>query len=236
MAQNTVAVIPARAGSKRCKGKNISLFKGKPLVAHSIEQALQADIFKEIIVTTDDQEVKEIAGNYPVRIIDRKPKMAMDKATLIDVIRELISDLNFIADTIIGLLLVTAPLRSVPDIIQAYKIFTSSDQNNAVVSVTQNEYPVELSWHRIDDHLVPLFPEKSLKTTRKQDFQPTFKYNDAVIFDLAGNFLKPDRNLFGHTPIPYVMPPERSIYIDYDFQLKLVKMLGEHSKGDSEAS
>lgn len=228
MDQNTVAIIPARKGSKRCAAKNTALFRGKSLVAHTIEQAIESGIFKEIIVSTDDPKVKEVANNYSVKIVDRSPDLSGDHAPLINVIRGLINDLDVDEDTIIGFLLVTAPLRAEFDIVQAYKRFISSDQRNSVVSVSQNEYPVELSWSIDKKYLLPLFPDRSSKTTRKQEFEPTYRFNDAIIFDLARNFLDPERNLFGQTPIPYIMPAERSVYIDTEFQLRLVQILGEN--------
>ena len=227
MDQNTVAIIPARAGSKRCPNKNTALFKGKSMVAHTIEQSLASKIFDSIIVSSDDQEVIDIAKQYPVDIDNRDSSLATDNAPLIDLIRNIITKYNLNDKCVVCLLLVTGPLRTIEDISMAFDLFLATDKKESVVSVTANENPVEMSWRMVDGHLEPFLPTK-LKTTRKQDFAQSFRYNDAVIFDLAKNFMDPDRNLFGKSPVPYIMPPERSINIDYEFQLKLVQMMGKY--------
>jgi len=229
MCQNTIAIIPARAGSKRCPDKNIALFKGIPLIAHSIHQALASGLFDTIIVTSDDPAIIDAAQQFPVAIDHRDPNLAADNAPLIDLIRNLIVKYDLADNTLVGLLLATGPLRSIEDITKAYQLFLATDQQESVVSVTANENPVEMSWYMRQGHLDPVFNQQ-LTTTRKQDFKQSYRYNDAVIFDLAVNFMNPDRNLFGRSPIPYIMPPERSINIDYEFQLKLVQMMGEHYK------
>lgn len=228
MQQETIAIIPARGGSKRCPDKNVALFKGKSMAAHTIEQALEANIFDRIIVSSDDPRVLEIASNYPVGVDNRDASLATDNAGLIDVIRYIITNYGIQDNFIIGLLQVTAPLRIIEDITNAYKIFCNSSQHNSVVSVTFNESPIQLSWSIENNILVPVLSDNLVFTTRKQDYEATYKWNDAVIFDLAKNFRNLDRNLFGKAPVPYVMPPERSISIDYKFQLKLVQMMGKY--------
>ena len=226
MHQEKIAIIPARAGSKRCPNKNTALFKGKTMVAHTIEQALESNIFDRIIFSSDDTHALEIAKQYEVTIDNRDSALARDDAPLIDLLRYLISKYNLDGENVVGLLLVTGPLRSVEDINRALELFLETDQAESVVSVTVNENPVEMSWRKVGGHLQPLFSDN--KTTRKQDFEETFRYNDAVIFDLAKNFMNPDRNLYGKAPVPYIMPPERSINIDYEFQLKLAQLIGDY--------
>lgn len=229
MSHKTVAIIPARGNSKRCPNKNTALFKNKPLIAHTIEQALESKVFDEILVTTDDPKVIEIASQYQqfnLKIDNREPSLATDKATLIDVIRHLIYTGEY-QECLVGLLLVTAPLRTIEDIQQSYQIFCSSNKQHSVVSVTLNESPIQLSWFIKEDHLENFFDDTINSSTRKQDYESTYRYNDAIIFDLGKNFLNPERNLFGINPIPYVMPPERSIYVDYEFQLRLIQMIGD---------
>lgn len=228
MPEETVAVIPARGGSKRCPDKNVAMFRGKTLTAHTIEQAEQAEIFDRIIVSSDDPKVIKIASQYEVDIENRQPELATDAAKVIDVLRNIIVKYSFDQGSTIALLQVTAPLRQVRDILNAYYMFIAWGKRHPVVSVTRNESPVELAWRIENEHLRPYFGEATGHSTRKQDYKSSYRWNDAVIFDLAENFLNPDRNLFGPFPLPYEMPPERSINIDYSFQLKLVQLIGRH--------
>ena len=74
MDAKTIAVIPARGGSKRIPRKNIKPFCGKPMIAYSIEAAIRAGIFDEIIVSTDDEEIADIAKNVGASVPFMRPK------------------------------------------------------------------------------------------------------------------------------------------------------------------
>ena len=88
-----LAIIPARGGSKRILRKNIKEFLGKPIIAYSIEAALESALFEEIIVSTDDLEIAEIAIKYGAKVpFFRSKKNSDDFATTIDVINEVLSN------------------------------------------------------------------------------------------------------------------------------------------------
>jgi len=220
---NNICFIPARDSSTRLKNKNIAPFKDGNLITHTIEQAKTCGIFDRIILSSNSKEILEMGREYEIEGHLRSDEYDQ----IIDVTRNAIPELNIGGEDTIGLLLVTCPLRKVEDIIAAYKIFKKIDRYHCVVSVKKNENPIQMSW-RIDagGHLIPVMPEEYNKSTRKQDHYDTYCYNDAIIFDLSKNFMDPSRNLFGDA-IPYFMPWERSIAIDYEFQLKIARCLGE---------
>ena len=225
-----IGVVPARGGSKRAPGKNTALFQGKALVAHTIAPALEAKCFSDIVLTTDSPEVRRLTEGYPIAFHERSNDLANDEATILQVIRSLGSAKQWSPDTIVVLLQVTAPLRSVEDIRQAYQLFTRSGNNCAVVSVTENDYPVQLTMRIENERLIPTFPEVYKKGLRKQNQVATYRWNDAVMVDTVRNLSDPDRvNLFGEDPIPYVMPLDRSIAIDYPFQLEVCQALGNRN-------
>jgi len=223
----TVAVLPARRGSKRVPEKNLALFRGKPLIAHTVEQALESGIFDHVFVSTDDEKIMKVASDYAVEILARRPELSNDKATLLNVIRDVISMKGIDPGACVGLLLVTAPLRSVEDVRAAYDLFLKSDRKQAVVSVCPHVNPIDLSWTLTGERLTPFLPEAYRRNIGKQEREKTYHFNDACVFDLAENFLREGRNLFGERPLPYIMPYERSIFIDTPFQLKLVQWIGE---------
>jgi CMP-N-acetylneuraminic acid synthetase len=221
---SNICFVPARNSSTRLRNKNTSKFGKGNLITHTIEQAIESNIFDSIVLSSNDENILDIGKNYPVELDLRSDKY--DR--LIDVIRNYITlDAIDGADTLC-LLLVTCPLRSVEDIQEAHRLFTQSGKKYTVVSVKENENPIQMSF-KIDGggFLIPMIPDEYKKTTRKQDHQITYFYNDAAIFDLVGRFMDPTRNLFGHNPIPYVMPWERSVSIDYGYQLKIVRLLEE---------
>ncbi len=87
-----LAIIPARGGSKRIPRKNIKDFLGKPIIAYSIEVAIQSGLFEEVMVSTDDEEIAEVAKKYGASVpFMRSKKTADDFATTIDVLNEVVN-------------------------------------------------------------------------------------------------------------------------------------------------
>ena len=70
---NVVAIVPARGGSKRIKKKNIKLFAGKPIIAYALQTTKDTELFRRIIVSTDDQEIAEVAINYGAEVPFLRP-------------------------------------------------------------------------------------------------------------------------------------------------------------------
>lgn len=197
------------------------LIGGLTLIDIAIQQALRVGLYDVIIVSTDDPDVKYIASKYAVVIDDRDPELTGGHAPLIAVIRNLILKFNWPEDAVVSLQVVTNPLRIDADIVDGLRLFEDSDRRRTLVSVCEVDYPIEMTW-KLDGegHLYSPF---ELTTTRKQDFTPSYRWNDALVIDLARNFLLADRKLFGKHPLPYFMPPERSLYIDYEWQADLIR-------------
>lgn len=85
---STVAILPARGGSRRIPRKNIKLFHGKPIIAYSIEAAKESGLFDHIIVSTDDEEIASVADSCGADVIDRPPDLALDEVGTQEVMRE----------------------------------------------------------------------------------------------------------------------------------------------------
>src|SRR3989339_407211 len=87
-----LAIIPARGGSKRIPKKNIKDFLGKPIIAYSIEVVLESKLFDEVMVSTDDEEIAQVAIEYGAKVpFMRSKENANDYATLADVLIEVVS-------------------------------------------------------------------------------------------------------------------------------------------------
>ena len=86
-----LCIIPARGGSKRIPRKNIKPFMGKPIIAYSIEAALNSGLFDEVMVSTDDEEIADIAKQYGAKVpFYRSTETANDFATTVDVLEEVV--------------------------------------------------------------------------------------------------------------------------------------------------
>src|SRR3989338_5502179 len=112
---NVLAIIPARGGSKGVPRKNLRIVAGKPLLAHSIEQALQSQKITKVVVTTDDAEIKQVAVKYGAEVIDRPTELANDTAPMLPVLKHAIEEMRGrgFNPGIVVLLQPTNPLREV---------------------------------------------------------------------------------------------------------------------------
>ena len=126
MKQSNLCIIPARSGSKGLKDKNIKMFCGRPLMALTIEAALNSKLFDEVMVSTDSELYAEIARDFGATVpFLRSDEMATDKAGTWDTAREVVSkyrELGKEFDTIC-LLQPTSPMRTSENIVNAYKVF-----------------------------------------------------------------------------------------------------------------
>lgn len=222
----TVCLIPARNSSKRFKNKNIAPFGKGNLVTNTIDQAIKSSVFDRIVLTSNDESILKFADNYK-KVETHLRDDSEDQ--LIGVIRQVMPDLNLNDDDILVLLLVTCPLRDARDIIEGLKVFMASDCYHTLVSVKVNENPIQMAF-KLDagGHLEPALPADFSISTRKQDHVDTLFFNDAFIIDTVKSWMDEYRpHLYGRMPIPYLMPWNRSIAIDYEFQYQMARCLGE---------
>lgn len=102
-----IGIIPARGGSLRVPGKNVLLLHGKPLIAYTIETALQASTLEKVLVSTDDPEIADVANKFGAQVIDRPPELATADAAIDDslrhVVRHLEQEEGFATDIVVAM-------------------------------------------------------------------------------------------------------------------------------------
>ena len=174
-------VIPARGGSKRIPKKNIKYFSGKPIIAYSIEAAVESDLFDEIMVSTDDEEISEIAKTYGASVpFFRSKKNADDYATTFDVIQEVVSKYKLLNQQFefICCLYPCAPLTTVKRLEEAFQLL-KAENFDSVFPIVKFGFPIQRALKIRDDKKTEFFyPKFSL--TRSQDLIPG--YHDAGQF------------------------------------------------------
>ncbi|MBV4226890.1 pseudaminic acid cytidylyltransferase [Parabacteroides distasonis] len=177
-----IAIIPARGGSKRIPRKNIKPFMGKPIIAYSIEAAMQSELFDEVMVSTDDEEIAEIARKYGAKVpFMRSAETSNDYAGTADVILEVLKkykDLGREFDTICCIYS-TAPFVTSGKLMEAYSKLT--DGIDFVFTCVAYSYPVQRSLHIVDGKISMVYPEYA--ASRSQDLEPI--YHDAGQFYVA---------------------------------------------------
>jgi len=219
----TVAVIPARGGSKRLPGKNLINLGGKPLIAWTIEAAIEAKVFEAIVVSSDDEKILSVASKYPNIVTSERPEyLASDTATTVDTVAHVVSELEEKGTwpDAIAILQPTSPLRSAGDITAAFELFTQ--QKSTVVSVCELEHPIEWSGTLENGYLTGL--NDSL--LRSQDHEKRYRLNGAI-YICDRKSVRVNNPLFTGAPSAYVMPALRSVDIDTSFDLKLCELILE---------
>lgn len=218
--KKNIAVIPARSGSKGLRDKNIKMFAGKPLMAHTIEAAQLSEEFDEVVVSTDSELYAEIARSYGALVPRlRHSSLAGDAAASWDVVREAISWVTSEpTETLetVTLLQPTSPLRRADDIRSAFELFRSRNAD-AVVSVCELEHP--LSWCRRlgSDRNMSDFANAECGS-RRQDLETAYRINGGI-YIVSIDKLYAEGGIYGSNSFAYLMPRERSLDIDdiYDF-------------------
>ncbi|MEO4797176.1 pseudaminic acid cytidylyltransferase [Bacteroides uniformis] len=176
-----IAIIPARGGSKRIPRKNIKSFLGKPIIAYSIEAALQSGLFDEVMVSTDDEEIAEIACGYGAKVpFMRSAETSNDYAGLADVIDEVIDTYKSQGTHFDNwcCVLSTAPFITSSLLIDAYDKFVNSGFDS-LRPVVRFSYPVQRAFKMTDNGEVS-FINSEYAATRSQDLMPM--YHDAGLF------------------------------------------------------
>ena len=155
---NILAIVPARSGSKRVVNKNIRLINNKPMMAYSIEHALNSKLINRVIVSTDSEEYAEIARQYGAEVPFIRPaEYATDTALDIDVFRHALTFLKetegYEADIVVQLR-PTYPYRDPADIDAMIQLMIDDPQTDAVRSVMLNEVVPHKMWYMADDNQI----------------------------------------------------------------------------------
>jgi CMP-N-acetylneuraminic acid synthetase len=222
-----LAVITARGGSKGIPQKNLCAILGKPLIAFTIEAALQAKTLTRTIVSTDDQTIAQVSEQYGAEVPFSRPQhLASDTATSKAVLQHAVTYLkeneNYSADIIVCLQ-PTSPLRTAEDIDQAVNLCLQSGADS-VVSLCQVKHHPYWMKKIVDGRIYPLILEDEQNYTRRQDLPPVYQLNGALYVTRTKALFEENR-ILGEFTIPYIMPQERSIDIDSQTDLRIAEYI-----------
>jgi CMP-N,N'-diacetyllegionaminic acid synthase len=226
-----ICVIPARGGSKGVPRKNIKKLADKPLIAYTIEQALQSQYIDRTIVSTEDNEIADISKGYGAEVPFIRPDaLAGDQVATIDV---LLHTINWLEEEekydfgILVLLHTTTPLRAVKDIDSCIEILKNTKADNvfSVAEAHRNPYfnMVEISL----DGKVQLAKKGSFTT--RQSAPKVYDMNSSI-YVWWKDLLKKEGKIFLENSQIYVMPKERSLDIDDDMDFKIAEIIMAEQK------
>jgi pseudaminic acid cytidylyltransferase len=220
----TIAVIPARGGSKRIPRKNIRLFAGRPMIAHAISSAYQSRLFKHVIVSTDDPEIAAIALEEGAEVpFSRPAELADDYTPTVPVIAHAIQAcalLGWKVD-IVCCIYPTVPFIEAADLSAALSLLEHSGSDYCF-PVTEYSSPIQRALVRDDaGRMTPFFPE--FESSRTQDLKPA--YHDAGQFYWGRMHAWLNNHRIHTNGVGYPIPQWRVVDIDTEEDLTRAQAL-----------
>lgn len=190
-----LCIIPARGGSKRIPRKNIKPFMDKPIIAYSIEAALKSGLFEEVMVSTDDEEIADVARQYGAKVpFMRSAETANDFATTNDVLLEVLAMYNELGQVFDHMccLYSTAPFVTSERLREAFAMM--KDGITSTFTCVPYSYPVQRSLHIVDNRISMVHPE--FLQVRSQDLEPIYHDAGQSYFTQVVTYLR-EKNLWG---------------------------------------
>jgi CMP-N-acetylneuraminic acid synthetase len=219
-----IAVIPARGGSKRVPRKNLLLLRGKPLIAHTIEHAKRSRLVSRIIVSTDDNEISDVAIQYGAEVIKRPPELsgntASSEVALIHVVDWLAEKEKYEPDILV-FLQCTSPIRNESDIDNAITVLLENNADSLFSGCRFNKY----IWQVRNGEVSPINYDYRHRW-REQDF-PHQVLENGSIFVFKRSILKELGNRLGGKIAVYEMNELSSIQIDSNEDIMLCNCIME---------
>ncbi|TDM09556.1 MAG: flagellar modification protein B [Ideonella sp. MAG2] len=225
---NRICTICARGGSKGVPNKNIRSLLGKPLIAHSIQQALDSQLFAAVAVSSDSDDILDVARRAGASLLIKRPDaLATDQAAKLPVIQHCLLQAEAEAgrtfDVVVDLD-ATAPLRAVEDIVAATQMLEDTGVQNVITAMPARRSPyfnmVELDAAGYAHLSKPL----DQQVVRRQDAPKCYDMN-ASIYAWKRPALLEGTSVFMERTRLYVMPEERSIDIDSELDFRFVEFL-----------
>ncbi|UZD97167.1 acylneuraminate cytidylyltransferase family protein [Pseudomonas corrugata] len=226
-----LAIVPARGGSKRLPGKNVKVLGGRPLIAWTLQAALDSGVIHKTLVSTDDPGIAEIAQSHGGEVPGLRPAhLATDSANSVDVVLHVLTEFESRHGTVDGIMLLqpTSPFRTAESIRQAVTLF-QQDISRPVVSVSPaSAHP---AWCFRFDHgsMVPFLGWEPL-TNRSQDLEPAFTLSGSIYL-ISPQLLRQQQRFLCPGMVPLVISDRiESLDIDtqddWDAAVKAVEVMG----------
>ncbi len=195
---NFIGIIPARAGSKRCPGKNTRLLGDKPLISWTIEHAQKSKLLDRVIVTSDDVAVRNICQKSNVQFINRPQELASDNATSAEVVMHTLGNITDKFSHIV-LLQPTSPFRNSEHIDESIKLCIDNNARSCVSFVENHDFSKQT------------YAYKQPHLNVRQGF--SLRLNGAIYISEVKRFQE-SQEFVDKTTIPYIMTVSHSIDID----------------------
>lgn len=220
-----IAIIPARGGSKRIPKKNIAEFHGKSMIGYPIENLLRSNLFQNVYVSTDDQEIADIAKTYGAIVPKLRDKdLATDFAPVLEVARSVLREYEIKGELFdcFTMIMPCSPLITIEDIVSANNLFESKGMDLPVLSVSKFPSPIEWAF-RENKGVLELYEHANL-LIRSQDLKEA--YYDTGNFSVQScKKILQSENQVSSSFIKYEIDRLRAIDVDEPEDLELLKKI-----------
>ena len=217
-----LAVIPARGGSKGLPGKNIKHANGKPLIWFSHDSALKSHFIDDVILSSDSSEIIDAAKVFGLHAPFKRPDhLATDTADSISVM--LHAWTHYPDYKYVVLLQPTSPLRTSQDIDACFHKMNKCDAPACITVVQAKQHPAWMVSIKSDEKIRSVLDPSTI-STRRQDLNEAYILNGAV-YVAEFSWLAHSKSFLNKDVVASVMPPERSLDIDSEFDFKIFKAL-----------
>lgn len=228
-----LAIIPARGGSKGLPGKNIKLLNGKPLIAYAIEEALKSKYIDRVIVTTDSDEIAEIAKEYGADVPFKRPdELSSDTASALDVYLHALEFIMEEQDKKIDkfmVLLPTAPMRTYEHINKAVEFFYDR-KATTLISVKEAETPITWYMNKDDEERIENAGFGIGNAVTNRQVNSKYYVPNGAIYILDYELLKNNRTYYCSNTVGFEMAIEDSVDIDTLIDFKFAELLIKERK------
>ncbi|MFW2161471.1 cytidylyltransferase domain-containing protein [Acinetobacter beijerinckii] len=223
------ALIPARGGSKRLPRKNVKLLGDKPLIAWSIKPAITSKYIDRVVVSTDDEEIKQVSEQYGAEVPFLRPEhLSNDHASSFDVIKHAIGFLKLDQpNELIVLLQPTSPLRLVSELNTALESFIAKNAKG-VVSVSETEHSPMWSNTLPENGCMSDFIRPEVLGKRSQDLPKFFRLNGSIYIYETLALLEKGSVFFDENVYGFETSLETSVDIDTALDFLTAEMLIKH--------
>jgi len=207
---SAVAIVPARGGSKGVPGKNLVNVAGLPLIAWTLLAVSDADLPIRLIVTTDSQDIANVAADYGSEVVRRPQDLALDTSPTEPAIVHALREARVKSDALLFLLQPTSPIRSKGTIDRAHAAFIESGRDTLVGVVEETVF----NWSGPPEDPQPMY--NTISRPRRQDFkseQVVFRETGSIYISRVAPFIQAENRIHGSTTL-FVMAKSEGIDID----------------------
>jgi len=222
----SICFIGARGGSKGVSRKNVRILGNKPLIAHTIESALEAGIFSHVVVSTEDSEIAKVAKRYGAEVPFTRPrKLATNTAGFVDVMIHGINELHTLGykfDIFVNRDC-TVPFIRISDMKNAIKLLKNKKCNSVYGVYRQHFNPYFNMMEKDSNGFLKLCKKLKERPKSRQEAPVIYQLNGLFVYDV-NQFLK-YKTVILPKSLPYEIPLECGLMIDTELEFKIAEMM-----------